>query len=195
MKNIKNINKLTSTKYLNLYELTYDVDGKDFNYYFASRRDDKNLSCLGVDKVDAVRVLPYIKKDNQIYVVLIKEFRYPLNTYIYSTPAGLVDAGEDTITSAKREVEEEIGGTVISIEKVQGMAYSSAGLTDETLECFEAEVALSGKQALEEFEDINYELVNLNELLEFIDTHKFGMQSALQLREFYYKKKLQLIKE
>lgn len=195
MKVIKNINKVTNLKYLNLYQAIYDVDGKEFIYNFASRRNVGELVCQGLDKVDAVRILPYIIKDKEIYVVLIKEFRYPLNQYIYSTPAGLVDNNEDTITSAKREVEEEIGGKVLSITKVQGMAYSSAGLTDETLECFEAEVEMGGAQALEEFEDINYELVRLDNLLNFIDTHKFGMQSALQLREFYYKKKLEMIKE
>lgn len=194
MKHIKNINKVTDLRYLNLYQAIYDVDGKEFVYNFASRRDVGKLVCEGFDKVDAVRILPFTIKDNEIYVVLIKEFRYPLNTYIYSTPAGLVDNGEDTINSAKREVEEEIGGKVLNIYKVQGMAYSSAGLTDETLECYEAEVELSGKQALEEFEDIDYELVKLDDLLSFIDSHKFGMQSALQLREFYYKKKLEMLK-
>lgn len=194
MRYIKNINKVTDLKYLNLYQAIYDVDGKEFVYNFASRRNLGKLVCEGVDKVDAVRILPFTIKDNEIYVVLIKEFRYPLNTYIYSTPAGLVDAGEDTINSAKREVEEEIGGKVLNINKVQGMAYSSAGLTDETLECYEAEVELSGKQALEKFEDIDYELVRLDDLLSFIDSHKFGMQSALQLREFYYKKKLEILK-
>ena len=106
VKVIKSINKVTDLKYLNLYQAIYDVDGKEFVYNFASRRNNGELVCQGLEKVDAVRILPYIVKGGVIYVVLIKEFRYPLNQYIYSTPAGLVDDNEDTVASAKREIEE-----------------------------------------------------------------------------------------
>ena len=140
-------------------------------------------------KIDAVRILPYIKKDGKVYVVLIKEFRYALGKYIYGTPAGLVDAGEVSETAARRELKEEIGADVVFIEKIQSAGYSSAGLSDETIECFNAEVKLSGKQNLEETEDINIQLVELNKLPEFLKTHEFGLQSALQLRAFYFEQK------
>lgn len=189
MKKIKDIKKLTNTKFLNLYQITYELEnGKEFKYFVASRRNLENLE-VKKHKIDAVRILPYIKKDGKTYVVLIKEFRYALGKYIYGTPAGLVDGNEDTITSAKRELKEEIGADVVSIKRIQKCGYSSAGLTDETLECFEAQVELAHSQSLEDTEDIKVHLVELDKLPEFMETHEFGLQSALQLRGFYYEQK------
>ena len=134
--------------------------------------------------------MPFIKRNGKTFVVLIKEFRYAIGKYIYSTPAGLVDKGETSLTAAKRELKEEIGANVVFIERIQKASYSSAGLTDETLECFNAEVELTLPQSLEETEDIKLQLVELDKLPDFIKTHDFGLQSALQLRAFYYEQKL-----
>lgn len=189
MKRIKNIEKLTNNRFLNLYQITYELkNGKEFKYFFASRRELENVE-VKKHKTDAVRILPYIKKDEKIYVVLIKEFRYAIGKYIYGTPAGLIDAGETAEVAAKRELKEEIGAEVVFIGKIQSAGYSSAGLSDETIECFNAEVKLAHKQSLEETEDINIQLVELNKLPEFLKSHEFGLQSALQLRAFYYEQK------
>ena len=145
------------------------------------------MACNGVKKTDAVRILPYTFINGKTFIVLIKEFRHALNQYIYSTPAGLVDDNEDTIVSAKRELAEEIGAEVIKINKILNSSFSSAGLTDETLECFEAEVILTGKQNLEETEDISIKLVCLHDILNFVANNQFDMQSALMLQSFYYK--------
>ena len=46
MKKIVNIKKETNFKYLNLYTLTYQDNQKTYDYYVASRRDEKNLTCV-----------------------------------------------------------------------------------------------------------------------------------------------------
>ena len=194
MKKIINIEKLTNNKYLNLYQITYMLDnGKEFKYYYASRR---NLDKLEVKKhkTDAVRILPFIKKDGKIYVVLIKEYRYAVGKYIYGTPAGLIDDGESSLTAAKRELKEEIGAEIVHIEKISE-GYSSAGLSDEAIKCYNAEVKLSYSQNLEEVEDIKIKLVELDVLPEFIKNHTCGLQSVLQLKAFYYEQKYNQIIE
>jgi len=55
---------------------------------------------------EAVVVLPFISPDE---VVLIKQFRAPLNDYIIEAPAGVVDNGETPEETAERELVEEIG--------------------------------------------------------------------------------------
>ena len=189
MKKIINIEKLTNTKYWNLYKITYQKeDGETFDYFVSSRRNLENLE-IKKEKIDAVRAVPYLKKDGEIYVVLIKEFRHAIGKYIYGTPAGLVDGNESTETAIKRELQEEIGAKVLKLEKVQESAYSSAGMTDETIECFYAEVTLTGKQHLEETESITYELIELDKLPAFVKNNKFGLQSALLLKAFFYETK------
>lgn len=186
MKKIVNIEKITNTKFLNLYKITYEKEnGGTFDYFVSSRRCLENLE-IKKHKTDAVRAIPYLKKNGKIYVVIIKEFRHAINNFIYGTPAGLVDGEESAEIAIKRELKEEIGANVISLKKVQDSAYSSAGLTDETIECFYAEVSLIGKQKLEETENITYELIELNNLPSFIKNNKFCLQSALLLKSFYY---------
>ncbi len=189
MKKIKNIEKLTDLKFINIYRITYELqNGKEYKYLVASRRDLNSLECKK-HKVDAVRVLPYIKKDGKTYVVLIKEYRYAIGKYIYGTPAGLIDEEETSMQAVKRELKEEIGAKVINCKQVQKASYSSAGFSDETIECFEAEVDIAYAQALDSAEDITIKLVELNELPNFVNTHEFGLQSALQLKAFYYEQK------
>ena len=175
MKKIVNIEKLTNNKFLNLYKITYMLkSGKTFDYFVSSRRSLENLE-IKKEKTDAVRAVPFIKKDGKIYVVIIKEFRHSLNKFIYGTPAGLVDGNESSRFAITRELKEEIGASVLSLKKVQDSAYSSAGLTDETIECFYAEVALTNSQKLEETENITYELVELNKLPEFVKNNKWSV--------------------
>ena len=191
MKKIINIKKETNNKFLNLYSLTYQDGQKQYDYYTASRRGEKNLSCLGSTKTDAVRVIPYFVKDQKIYVVLIYEFRHPICCYIYSVPAGLIDEGESFEQAATRELMEEIGAKVVFLKQTEKPSYSSVGLTDEKLVCFEAQVELVYKQRLDENEDIKIKIIALDELEEFLDNNQFGLQSALQLRSFIYRKKLE----
>lgn len=189
---IVNLEKLTDTKFLNMFKLTYEEKGRIHNYYYVSRRDGKNLSIHNPTFVhtDAVEILPYFVENNKTKVVIIKEFRYPLNRYIYSLPAGLVEAKEDLITCAKRELFEEIGATTKKIEKIAG-GFVSAGLTDETTICYEAEIVKPGRQHLEPTEKIEIKVVDLDDLEEFINSHTFTLKSALLLKNFIYKKRLE----
>ena len=41
--------------------------------------------------------------------MLIRQYRYPINDYIYEFPAGLVEEGEDFREAASREIFEETG--------------------------------------------------------------------------------------
>lgn len=42
--------------------------------------------------------------------VLIRQYRYPLRAHIYEVPAGGIEEGEDVLSSAARELKEEVGG-------------------------------------------------------------------------------------
>ena len=86
-------------------------------------------------------------------------------------PAGLVDGGESSIDGARREVEEEIGATVLNIEKITNVGFTSVGLTDETMETYFAEVVLDKSQNLDEDEIIDIVRVNVDDIDEFLNTH------------------------
>lgn len=186
-KKILELKKTHNGKFIKTYLAKYQTEKGERLYEIASRKDEPDVISK-VRKPDAVRILPYYYDETgTMRVVLIKEFRYAVNGYIYGLPAGLIDNDEDPVESAKRELMEEIGGEVINIEQTEKASYSSAGFCDESLVCFEAEVALTGQQHLERFEDITVLTASLKELENMLDNEEFGLQSRLQLRCFLYK--------
>ena len=185
MQVIKSVKKITKEKFINLYKANYLVGKNKYPYLIASRRDIKNLSINTKNKItDAVTILPYIVENDEISVIITKEFRYAVNDYVYSLPAGLVDPGENIAESAMRELKEEIGGDILILEQITNCGYTSEGFTDESLVCFKAQVKL-GENNLEAFEDINIEIVKLKDILVYTENKNFNLVSLLLLKNFY----------
>ena len=67
-------------------------------------------------------------------MLITHEFRYPVNGWTISTPAGLIDPGEKPIETAKRELQEETGYTTVLDAKTLPATYSSVGMTDEKVQ-------------------------------------------------------------
>lgn len=190
MRKLLEIEKVYDEQYLKMYNVKYLTDCTTSEYAFVSRREQKDLTVLNEkDRVDAVKCLPYFYEDGKIFVALIKEFRSPLNKYIYSVLAGLVEGGEDPDIAVQRELAEEIGAQTLNLERVDNGSYASAGLTDEKIIHYIAEVELTGRQNLEESEDIAIKCIPLDEILDFTSSHEMCMSSMLLCKMFYYKMK------
>jgi ADP-ribose pyrophosphatase len=91
-----------------------------------------------VRKFHAVGIVPLTPADD---VLLVRQFRPPVRTELLEIPAGLLDVeGEDALTCATRELFEETGYRVDTIEFLGGV-YLSPGFTDEYLDLFWARTA------------------------------------------------------
>ena len=193
---IKSLEKITDSKYLNLYRVIFDVNDKEIDYYIASRRSIDKLKVNTKEKhADVVRLVPYVKKDGKIFAVVTKEYRFPINEYIYSTPVGNIDAGETPEQAGKREMMEEIGANVKRLIKIDDGAYSVVGMTDETIVCFIAEVENFEQQQLEPTEFISYQLVPIEELIQFADEKIDDIQAKYLFKMLAYEWKLQKYNE
>jgi ADP-ribose pyrophosphatase len=193
MKKLIKVEKQTNNKFLNMY-LAYFENSNP--YQFASR--SKNIDELDINnesiETDAIRVLPYYIKDREIYIILIKEFRYPVNKYIYSIPAGLVEKGEPEESAVKRELLEETGYKALNITHVHKASYISAGMCDETISTYVALVDYTNKkpQSLDEDEEIEVFSIKLDDVLLFFEENdNVGYQTRLFVENFYYKTKLE----
>jgi ADP-ribose pyrophosphatase len=61
-----------------------------------------------VDKNDAVWIIPVLADGR---VVLINQYRYPIDAWCLELPAGGIPQGQDPHAVARQELQEEIGGT------------------------------------------------------------------------------------
>ncbi|MBN2570660.1 MAG: NUDIX hydrolase [Ignavibacteriales bacterium] len=84
-------------------------------------------------------------------ILLVNQFRYPLNKKIYELPAGKLDKNEKPVNCAKRELIEETGYIAGAIEKI-GEIYTSPGFCDEVLHIYLAKNLILGEHKREEGE-------------------------------------------
>lgn len=186
---LKKIIKQTNNKWANMYTYEYEFNNKKIFYYVASRHK-VTVKTANKFTLDAVVVLPYIEEPDGIKIVFLKQFRYAVNGFIYDLPAGLIDKGETPEQSACREIEEEIGGTVLKLYPCTSLCYTSPGCHNETTTTFFAKVKLDKPQNLQDDEIITKHIVPLDKTLEFVDEKVMGVQGKLMAKMFYYKQKL-----
>jgi 8-oxo-dGTP pyrophosphatase MutT (NUDIX family) len=59
-----------------------------------------------IEGPDAVFVVPWLPEGN---TVLVRQWRHPWNATTWEVPAGTLEAGEEPLAGAQRELEEEVG--------------------------------------------------------------------------------------
>lgn len=140
MEKIKGIRAMSENSHLNLYELkAVNKKGGEFPYYLASRgkREDELKLRTRINCPDGV-VIFGVKRGNtpaQDRVVLVRQYRYTIDDYIYELPAGLVEEGEDYHLAAVREMKEETGLTLHPLtveERYERPFFTTIGMTDES---------------------------------------------------------------
>lgn len=167
------------SNHLSLYHSMTMVNDHLKEYDFVSRHNfmSKEPEVLSQPyKHESVGIFVFNK--NKSKMLLIKEFRYPINNYVISTPAGLIDSNESITEAAIRELYEEVGYTKeqITIESVLQPSYSSVGLSDEqTASVFvTVDDSIKPKQHLEASEDITYFWIDAHQAEYFLENGYFN---------------------
>lgn len=133
MSSVGKITKKTDNHFLHFYELeAIHRDGKASPYFMASRTGDpENLKAVVHHNNPDGVILYGVYGEQKDQVVLIRQYRYPIAGYVYEFPAGLVEPGEDLLTSGAREMFEETGLTFRPIGFTNPF-FMSVGMTDES---------------------------------------------------------------
>jgi len=136
MARVNGIKKLTDNRFLNLYELDAQFrDGSHAPYYVASRRKScDELKAVTHDNHPDGVILYGVYGEKKDRLVLIRQFRYPVNSYVYEFPAGLVEPGEDMLEAGIREMFEETGLTFTPVKSgcFGRPFFTTVGMTDES---------------------------------------------------------------
>ena len=120
----------------------------------------------------AAAVLP-VAADGKI--LMVRQYRTALNRFTLEIPAGkLDDPGEPKVLCAFRELEEETGFRVESMDKLEYLMSLSTTVAfcDEAIDIFVAHNLIPSHQNLDEDEVINVEPCELSDLEEMIYTGK-----------------------
>ena len=130
---------------------------------------------ISLERGDSVAILIFNLETNKF--ILVSQFRYPSykkgDGWLLETIAGIVDSGETPEETARREVREETGLNITTMEHISTF-YPSPGGSSERIHLFYSEV--SGESAKYnktsglacEGEDIESTEVSLEEALEKI---------------------------
>lgn len=100
-------------------------------------------------------------------IILIKQYRYPIDKFIYELPAGKLDHGEDPKVCAIRELEEETGFKPGKVELLTYI-YTTPGFCSEKLYIYLAEDLREKEQNLEEGEVLSVEFKSIDEAVEMV---------------------------
>lgn len=175
---VKELKALAKTKFLSLYNAEYiNKGGKEKTWTIATRKTKEALEEQFFngkeDKVDAVVILAYHKDEKKL--VAIKQFRIPLNNYVYELPAGLIDNDDDIIPTVKRELKEETGLDLEEVieSKIGNKLYLSPGMTDESVSLVYC--TCSGEisnENLEEDEEIETILLSKEDAIKILNSNE-----------------------
>lgn len=188
---IKELITLKQTKFLNFYHAIYHNKlGQTKNWYIASRKSDEAIRKQYFegeeDQVDAVLIAAIHEPSSKL--VMVKQYRVPLNDYIYELPAGLIDEGEAFEVSVARELKEETGLqlTEIDQERSHSKLYLSPGMTDESVNMIYCKCTGElSKAYLEPDEDIEPLLISKEEAKKLLSSNvRMDIKAFITLQEF-----------
>jgi ADP-ribose pyrophosphatase len=118
----------------------------------------------------AAAVVPFLSdpagEDPQI--LLLKQYRYATDGFLYEIPAGRLDPKEEPIACARRELREETGCEAQRIEHLYTF-YTTPGFTDEQIHAFMAVGLVRGESRHEADEFITVETLTLSRALGLIE--------------------------
>jgi ADP-ribose pyrophosphatase len=127
------------------------ADGRE-----AKREIVEHINCVAIVAVDA--------DDN---VLLVKQFRKPVEKELLEIPAGGIDPGEDPVAAVRREMQEETGYLPREVERLGGF-YSTPGYCTEYLHLYLATDLVPSQLHAEDTESISVVPVPLGQISQLI---------------------------
>ena len=117
----------------------------------------------------ASAIVPILEiPDGEDEIILIRQYRYAAEGFLYEVPAGRLDAGESPEACAHRELKEETGYSASSLMPLATI-FTTPGFTDERIHLFIARGLTAGESALESDEILELHRTTFPRAMEMID--------------------------
>lgn len=102
--------------------------------------------------------------DDDGRVLLVRQYRVALGRTMLEIPAGKIDAGEDPVTAAARELREETGCEAAALVPLISVV-TAAGFCDEVVHVYRATGLTCGEPSADDDEFVEVEWLGLDVLL------------------------------
>jgi ADP-ribose pyrophosphatase len=118
----------------------------------------------------ASAILPFLSdpRGEDPQILLIRQYRYAAESFIYEVPAGRLEPGETPETCAHRELREETGCTAGRLERLTTV-FTTPGFTDERIHLFMATDLTRGEARREADEFVENVVMTLSKALAMIE--------------------------
>ena len=187
---IHQIHQLTSFPFLNFF--TMDVthkSGRDATYFVASRAKKVEDLKAVTHKNTADGVIIYsVYGEKRDKVVLIRQYRYPIDGYVYEFPAGLVEWGENFQEAGIREMKEETGLDFTPISAGDSYTrpyFTTIGMTDESCgTVYGYAFGEPSRDGQEDSEEIQIVLADKEEVRRILKEENVAIMCAYMLMHF-----------
>lgn len=119
----------------------------------------------------AVVLVPLLGDD----VLLVRQYRHATGGDLLELPAGTLEAGEEPIATARRELQEECGYLPKTLKPL-GQLYAAPGYSSEVYHFFRAEDLVPSRLPADDDEDIEIVAMPVHEAIEM--AMRGGFQDA-----------------
>ncbi len=131
--------------------------------------DNRETTREIVEHSEVIVVVAVDEKDN---VLLVRQYRTPVEKELMEIPAGGIDNGEAPEEAVRREMQEETGFLPQKLVKLGGF-YSAPGFCTEYLHVFVATDLVPSRLFAEDTDEISLELVPIKDIPAMLTSDKF----------------------
>ena len=171
------IRKIHEGKFITRYDVDYvTAEGNAKTYEMISRNKNiRTLEDLQNKKPDSVIMI--LTDESGEHILVNREYRMAMAQWICNFPAGLIDPGETPEESAKRELWEETGLTLIHIDDILDNSYSAVGFSNERNICVFGAAAGEFRKSTSDAEEIVPGWYTKEEIRELLRTEAFAART------------------
>lgn len=181
------IRKVQEGKFLTRYDVDYVTEeGHGKTYEMISRNPNiQTLEELQNKKPDSVILI--MKDESGERILVSREFRLATAQWVYNFPAGLIDPGETPEESAKRELWEETGLTLVRVEDVLDNSYGAVGFSNERNVCIFGTAAGEFRKSSSDTEEIVPGWYTKEEMRKLLRTEPFAARTQAYCYAWAYR--------
>lgn len=171
------VQKVFPGKFITRYDLAYETEEGDRKIYEMISRNPDIRSYEDVHGTAADSVVLMMHSPDHQKILLNREFRMAAGEWVMNFPAGLIDPGETPDEAARRELREETGLELLTIEDHLLESYSAVGFSNEQNICVIGTCGGTFQKSTSALEEIQAGWYTREEVRRLLQTEHFAART------------------